>query len=237
MTNPNFISPVIFQYNEPFSNDFRLHAIADKKKFYDSEKENEEKTTNRRWSISWGKDKIPILSKQQQSEMIDSKSIFTQPGSIDSSPTAPLKNTKNVYHVETLQEYKEVVANEKEAIVVVRFYAEWCKACKAIKPLFYRMAQTYTMPEYIKDPSTPTIKFVEVPLTHDNSILHQGLGVPSLPFGHIYHPGAGLVEERKIAKKNFKVFQDVLESYVDGYCNCDFIENEEGESVVLPLKA
>jgi len=73
-------------------------------------------------------------------------------------------------------------------------------------------------------------------LTHDNSMLHQGLGIPSLPFGHIYHPESGLVEERKIAKKNFKIFEDVLESYVNGSCECNFVENQEGEIEVVSLE-
>lgn len=31
--------------------------------------------------------------------------------------------------VRTLQEFKEIVADEEEKIVVVRFFATWCKVC------------------------------------------------------------------------------------------------------------
>ena len=41
----------------------------------------------------------------------------------------------------------------------------------------------------------PGALFVDVPVTPANANLHQGLGVPSLPYGHIYQPGLGLVEE------------------------------------------
>ena len=34
---------------------------------------------------------------------------------------------KNVFHVETLQDYKTVVGDEEEKIVAVRFYASYCK--------------------------------------------------------------------------------------------------------------
>lgn len=217
-----------------FPRDVHLAAVAERKNFYDSERENEEKTTNRNSLFSWGKDKIPILSKREEKKALDSSNSFASSGSIQTSPTFP-KKKKNIYHVETLTEYKDIVASEKNSIVVVRFYAEWCKACKAIKPYFFRMSKKYNAPEYLQDASNPRIKFVEVPLTHDNSMLHQGLGIPSLPFGHIYHPESGLVEERKIAKKNFKIFEDVLESYVNGSCECNFVENQEGEIEVVSL--
>lgn len=66
---------------------------------------------------------------------------------------------------------------------------------------------------------------MDVPVTPENANLHQGLGVPSLPFGHIYHPTGGLVEELKIAKKNFPKFARVLKYYLDG--KCDVEEYEE----------
>lgn len=113
----------------------------------------------------------------------------------------------NVRVVRTLAEYKEVVGDETDKLVVVRFYATWCKACKAMAPLFYRLASTY------KD----TV-FVEVPVTDKNAALHQGLGVPSLPFGHIYHPKAGLVEELKINRKFFSEFAHTVKAHRSGSC-------------------
>ena len=62
------------------------------------------------------------------------------------------------------------------------------------------------------------MKFVEVPVLEENANLHQGLGVSSLPFAHIYSPAVGLVEELKMGKKDFKTFQQIVESYRDGEC-------------------
>jgi len=39
-----------------------------------------------------------------------------------------------------------------------------------------------------------------------------------VPFAHIYHPEAGLVEEMKISKPHFLHFKDGLNSYVVGSC-------------------
>jgi thiol-disulfide isomerase/thioredoxin len=122
-----------------------------------------------------------------------------------------------ITEVKTLQEYKAVVADEREKMVVVRFYAPWCRACRAVAAPFRQLAQRYQ----------GGVKFVEVPLTPDNAVLHQGLGVPSLPYGHIYHPEAGLVEERSMNKKRFGEFTEILQSYVTGECAIDWEENDE----------
>lgn len=125
---------------------------------------------------------------------------------------------KNLMKIDTLEEYKNVIGENREKLIVVRFYAPWCKACKAIAPSFYRLAVTY-----------PQTLFLDVPVTPDNANLHQGLGVTTLPFGHIYHPMGGLVEERKMSKKHFARFAQVLKSYIDGMCD---LEDEEKVSML-----
>lgn len=117
--------------------------------------------------------------------------------------------------VSTLEDYKSAVVDEPNRLVVVRFYAPWCRACKAVASGFRKLALDHS-----------DVKFVEVPLTKTNAFLHQGLGVPSLPFAHIYHPEAGLVEERSINKKIFGDFKHVLQTYIDGECQIDWEDFE-----------
>lgn len=70
-------------------------------------------------------------------------------------------------------------------------------------PSFYHLA--------LKNPDT---LFVDVPVKEGNANLHQGLGVPSLPYGHIYDPVNGLVEELRITKKLMPEFRDKLQGYI-----------------------
>eukprot|EP00586_Coscinodiscus_wailesii_P022982 CAMPEP_0172500282 /NCGR_PEP_ID=MMETSP1066-20121228/136404_1 /TAXON_ID=671091 /ORGANISM="Coscinodiscus wailesii, Strain CCMP2513" /LENGTH=135 /DNA_ID=CAMNT_0013274427 /DNA_START=399 /DNA_END=802 /DNA_ORIENTATION=- len=109
-----------------------------------------------------------------------------------------------------MEEYKKHVVNVPDKIVVVRFFSTWCRSCKAAAPAFYRMVATQ---------SPDNVIFVEVPLLKENAFLHAGLGVPSVPFGHIYHPEAGLVEEMKISRKFIRKFEEALNSYVRGGCD------------------
>jgi len=78
-------------------------------------------------------------------------------------------------------------------------------ACKAVAPHYYKLARDF-----------PDAIFVDVPVTDKNPALHQGLGVTSLPFAHIYHPTAGLVEEHKLTRKDVASFHSKLKGYVEG---------------------
>jgi len=144
-----------------------------------------------------------VLTRQQKKN----KEITT------SRPRRNKGRPENLLEVNSLEEYRDAIQSYRDRLVVVRFYATWCKACKAVQPSYYRLANTY------KD-----VMFLEVPVTDQNASLHQGLGVPSIPFGHIYN-NYGLVEELKISKKYFGVFEKVLHSYVSGAC-----ELPDGES-------
>jgi len=114
----------------------------------------------------------------------------------------------NMNIITTLEEYRDILESNRDKIIVARFFAKWCKACKSIQPSYYRLARTHS--DFV---------FIDVPVTEKNADLHQGLGVPSLPFGHIYHPDKGLVEELKMSKKFFAGFEDALTSYAKDECN------------------
>lgn len=131
----------------------------------------------------------------------------------DGAKSKTASPSTRILTVNNLLDYKRHVVDETDRLVCVRFYAPWCRACKAVAPMFARLASQY-----------PTVKFVEVPLTQENAFMLQGLGVPSLPYGHIYHPEAGLVEERKMNKKVFGTLAYVLSTYVHGECSLEEYE-------------
>jgi hypothetical protein len=82
------------------------------------------------------------------------------------------------------------------------------QACKAVTPLFHRMAASH-----------PSVVFVEVPVTPKTAAIHQGLEVPSLPYGHLYHPVSGLVEEMKLTRKHAPALEMKLDCYLRGSCD------------------
>jgi thiol-disulfide isomerase/thioredoxin len=121
---------------------------------------------------------------------------------------SPAKRQVPIIRVETLAEFKKEVADEKDRMVAVKFYSPTCRACKAMSQYFKALALKY-----------PAVKFVEVRCTAENAALYQGLGVLSVPFGHIYHPEAGLVEEVSINRKRIGDFDQALKAYLEGTCD------------------
>ena len=134
------------------------------------------------------------------------------------------KKKTNIIHVESVEEYKEKVVNENECISVVRFYSQYCKSCRASEPHFYKLASDFSNvsaeDNYLNNDGIK-VHFVEVPLNKHTSILHEALEVPSLPWTHIYHPDAGLVEERAVSKKYINEVRKTLRCYVYGECDLE----------------
>eukprot|EP00522_Entomoneis_paludosa_P016622 CAMPEP_0172451972 /NCGR_PEP_ID=MMETSP1065-20121228/9767_1 /TAXON_ID=265537 /ORGANISM="Amphiprora paludosa, Strain CCMP125" /LENGTH=232 /DNA_ID=CAMNT_0013203943 /DNA_START=62 /DNA_END=760 /DNA_ORIENTATION=- len=105
----------------------------------------------------------------------------------------------------TVEEFQQLVGGETDRITVVRFYQPSCRSCKAATPLFDAVARRYP----------DSINWVEVPVTRQNIDLHQPLGLQTVPYGHIYAPGVGLVEEMKMGKPKMAEFARILESYAE----------------------
>jgi thiol-disulfide isomerase/thioredoxin len=115
--------------------------------------------------------------------------------------------------VHTLEEFKKVVGNEQKCFVAVMFHAKWCKSCKATLPHFYKMAKKY-----------PDVKFVDVPVSESNTQMLRELGVEKFPFGHIYDPSSGLVEELPILRQLIPKFEAKLLSALE---NAEKTKNED----------
>jgi thiol-disulfide isomerase/thioredoxin len=149
--------------------------------------------------------------KEKKRDGTDSDDADWTPSRGGFLPNLKRRRPKSIQQVVTMKDYKMVVVDEQDKMVVVRFFAPWCRACKAVAPLYEQLASQYDNSE--------KVKFVQVPLTKQNGQLHQGLGIPSLPFAHIYHPQVGLCEEMSMNKKKFPDFCDTLETYIYGSCN------------------
>ena len=133
-----------------------------------------------------------------------------------------IRRRPQILQVFDIQKYKEEVVDVRDRLVVVRFFAPWCRACRAVQGRFNQLSLEF-----------PSVKFVEVPLTKENAYLHDGLGVPSLPFAHIYEPCVGLVEEKKISKVHFREFKTCLQTYVDGQCPVNYDESAEKNRLTI----
>ena len=67
-------------------------------------------------------------------------------------------------------------------MIVIKFHASWCRACKAMAPKLARIADDW-----------PDIEFYEI-MFDDNKKLCKSLGIKILPFVEIVAGSAGKVE-------------------------------------------
>ena len=169
------------------------------------------------------------LQQQQKDKKASSTkaSAATKSGGLQAPPEA----APHVMEVSTLAEFKQVVVDDAHAsndqVTAVRFYAPWCRSCRAVEGRFYRLGRSDSVQvsaSASRDAHTATgskfgnVKFVQVAVSPENAALHQGLGVTALPYAHIYHQAIGLVEELRMNQKRFGDFEQILQSYNSGYC-------------------
>jgi thiol-disulfide isomerase/thioredoxin len=177
----------------------------------------------------------PQLSPLQQRHDLEEEEHsppISQLGRASNKVVTAKKIKTTITQVTDLIQYKKEVVDVRPKdfeFVAVRFYAPWCKACRAVERPFRRLA-THT--------DFSTVKFVEVPVTKENAYLHQGLGIPSLPFAHIYQfnkditadssssSTTTLVEEMKINIRAFSDFKQTLHDYVNGQCSIVYSESD-----------
>jgi len=118
----------------------------------------------------------------------------------DSLPFGP----SNLKMVGSREEFDATIlrGTDEYKMVVVKFYGTWCKACKAMQPLF-RLLVSYNT----------DVLFVDVAVSSRASFVTSDLGVKSFPFGQIYVEGAGLVEQMIIDKNNFSSLVSAIGKY------------------------
>lgn len=134
---------------------------------------------------------------------------LAQGRSLEPASAAPRseKSQNRIIRVETIEAFKHQVIEEQNRLVAVKFFSPTCRACQAMATYYKKLAIKY-----------PDVKFVEVPLTPNNALLHQGLGVYSFPFGQLYHPDEGLVEAGSLNRKRIGDFETKLGEYLAGEC-------------------
>mmetsp|Transcript_15213 Transcript_15213/g.32891 ORF Transcript_15213/g.32891 Transcript_15213/m.32891 type:complete len:232 (+) Transcript_15213:249-944(+) len=128
------------------------------------------------------------------------KRIVTQRRETNGKRTSAYRPV-NVMTVETLEEFHKVIeqGRNEDKVVVVRWFATWCKLCHSLRPAFDKLASMH-----------PNAIFVDVPVTDTNANLHQGLNIDSVPYAHVYSPTESLVEETKLSRKNFSEFAGLV---------------------------
>lgn len=163
----------------------------------------------------------PISSNTSFADRLRELGLKQQEASRKTKKTTVIKKPQaipNMYQASSKEECRAIVQDKMDRLTVFRYYAPWCRACKKIAPRFDKMARDH-----------PEMNFVQVPYTDETKDFIQKMGIASLPYGAVFHPTAGLVEQVNINPRKFGAFEQIVNSYEEGGCELkeDMI-NEDG---------
>lgn len=49
----------------------------------------------------------------------------------------------SVYEIQNIAQWNEIIKTAGDTIIIIDFYAVWCGPCKAVKPKYEMLAETY----------------------------------------------------------------------------------------------
>jgi len=143
------------------------------------------------------------------------------PASSESSSSAsssggggmPELGEDGVYHISNKEQHINFVEANSDKLIVVKFYAPWCRACKGLEPKYLKMVHD--------------IKYADIPLVWaDLSIQHnkeyvKELGVLALPSIQITAGSDGLVENFPCGPSKVPILKKKLHQLINDRINPD----------------
>lgn len=136
------------------------------------------------------------------------------------APKAPLAPrsagiyAREILPLQTEEEYMQLIedATAEERVVVIKFYASWCRACKAMAPKFQRLADDF-----------PQIEFHEI-LFDNNKKLCKRLNIKILPYMEIVAGSKGKIDGFTCGPSKISMLMGKLENVSEEICDVDAIE-------------
>ena len=104
----------------------------------------------------------------------------------------------------------EAAANEQ--LLVVKFFAPWCRSCKSIQAKFSKLAR-----------STPQHSFAEVNWVASRSLCKK-LGIKILPYMEIVAGKKGKIDSFTCGPSKISMLVGKLEDTATAYCGMDDVE-------------
>lgn len=105
----------------------------------------------------------------------------------DTSEPPVLEQDKNgLYDLLTKEDHLALLAANPDKIIIMKFYAPWCRACKGLEPKFVQISKDS---KYANLP----LLFAQMSVQHNKEYV-KSLGILALPSVHIYAGTEGLVE-------------------------------------------
>jgi len=104
------------------------------------------------------------------------------------------------------EEYTSFLASNPDSLVVMKFFAPWCRACKGLSPKFTKISI---------DPSNAGVIFAQFDVQHNKDFV-KSLGILALPNIHFYAGEEGMTENFPCGPTKVPILRTKLDQYVNG---------------------
>jgi len=125
----------------------------------------------------------------------------------DADPISALelkRDDAGIYQVENKEMHEALLKANPDRLVVLKFYAPWCRACKGLAPRF----KTVSM-----NPQNKDIVFAELNVQPNREYV-KSLGILALPCVHFYGGSQGLVENFPCGPSKIPILKTKLREYL-----------------------
>eukprot|EP00168_Porphyra_purpurea_P006820 TRINITY_DN1840_c0_g1_i10.p1 TRINITY_DN1840_c0_g1~~TRINITY_DN1840_c0_g1_i10.p1 ORF type:complete len:233 (+),score=70.05 TRINITY_DN1840_c0_g1_i10:690-1388(+) len=130
----------------------------------------------------------------------------SDPGPPAASTATATPVAEPVAPITSFDEYMEMLEASAGQVAVLKFYAPWCRSCRAISPKVARLAHEF-----------PEIRFYEIDYEANKELCWR-LGVKNLPTFHFYSGAAGRVEDFNAGPARAHVIREKVVEYALGKC-------------------
>lgn len=111
-----------------------------------------------------------------------------------------------VVPITSFDDYMNMLSASAERVAVLKFFAPWCRSCRAIAPKVARLAHEF-----------PEIHFYEIDYEANKELCWR-LGVKNLPTFHFYSGAAGRVEDFNAGPARAHIIREKVMEYALGSC-------------------
>jgi len=116
----------------------------------------------------------------------------------------PVADENGIYEITNAEQHQAFLRANPDKVVVLKFYAPWCRACKGLQPKFIKIRKDE---KYERLP----MLWAQMSIQHNKDYI-KSIGVLALPSVHIYAGAEGLVENFPCGPSKIPIFKKKLAS-------------------------
>mmetsp|Transcript_18374 Transcript_18374/g.33680 ORF Transcript_18374/g.33680 Transcript_18374/m.33680 type:complete len:645 (-) Transcript_18374:126-2060(-) len=109
-----------------------------------------------------------------------------EPEEEEEIPKFPQQLPNGIYEIQNAKQHNAWITANPDKLMVIKFYAPWCRACKSVEPKFVQISKD-------KKYENIPIVFGQISVQHNKQYV-KSLGIMALPSMQIYAGSEGMVE-------------------------------------------